>query len=56
MESWPSSHPLSSFCPQSMVFAVDTSVSSRDVVVEEVEGMRKELGLMQEVDIVTIIL
>ena len=36
-----------------LVFAVDTSVSSRDVVVEEVEVMRKELGLMQEVDIVT---
>jgi len=31
-----------------LVFAVDTSVSSRDLVGEEVEVMRKELSLMQE--------
>ena len=34
-----------------LVFAVDTSISSRERVVEEVEVMRKELGLMLEVDI-----
>jgi hypothetical protein len=33
-----------------LVFAVDTSISSRERVVEEVEVMRKELGLMLEVD------
>ena len=31
-----------------LVFAVDTSVSSRERVVEEVEVMRKELGVMLE--------